>query len=93
METVGIAKSRVSCESCALAARRLQGYGAAPLGAEPGPAFATLAAIADGVRHRHPSAIVISAGMSGDLESAVANGSTHVRVGAALLGSRRHPVG
>ncbi|HEY0868757.1 MAG TPA: alanine racemase, partial [Acidothermaceae bacterium] len=63
----------------------------APLGAEP--AFAALAAIADGVRQRHPSATVISAGMSGDLESAIANGSTHVRVGAALLGSRRHPVG
>ncbi len=65
----------------------------APLGAEPGRAFATLATIADRVRQRHPAATVISAGMSGDLESAVANGSTHVRVGAALLGSRRHPVG
>jgi len=65
----------------------------APLGVEPGRAFAALAVIADGVRQRHPSATVISAGMSGDLESAVANGSTHVRVGAALLGSRRHPVG
>jgi pyridoxal phosphate enzyme (YggS family) len=65
----------------------------APLGVEPERAFATLAVIADGVRQRHPSATVISAGMSGDLESAVANGSTHVRVGAALLGSRRHPVG
>jgi len=64
-----------------------------PLGTEPGQAFATLATIADGVRQRHPSATVISAGMSGDLEAAVANGSTHVRVGAALLGSRRHPVG
>ena len=65
----------------------------APLGAEPGGAFATLASIADRVRQRHPAATVISAGMSGDLEPAVANGSTHVRVGAALLGSRRHPVG
>jgi len=65
----------------------------APLGVEPGRAFASLAGIADAVRQRHPSATVISAGMSGDLEAAVANGSTHVRVGTALLGSRRHPVG
>jgi len=65
----------------------------APLGAEPGRSFATLAEIADGVRARHRSATVISAGMSGDLEAAVANGATHLRVGSALLGSRRHPVG
>ena len=65
----------------------------APLGAEPGRAFATLAEIADAVRQRHPEAAVISAGMSGDLEAAVANGATHLRVGSALLGSRRHPVG
>jgi pyridoxal phosphate enzyme (YggS family) len=65
----------------------------APLRAEPGRAFATLAEIADAVRQRHPSATVISAGMSGDLEAAVANGATHLRVGSALLGSRRHPVG
>jgi hypothetical protein len=30
--------------------------------------------------------------MSGDLEQAVANGATHLRVGSALLGARRHPV-
>jgi pyridoxal phosphate enzyme (YggS family) len=65
----------------------------APLAAEPGRAFATLADIAVGVRQRHPSATVISAGMSGDLEAAVTNGATHLRVGSALLGSRRHPVG
>jgi PLP dependent protein len=65
----------------------------APLGAEPGRAFATLAGIADAVRQRHPAATVISAGMSADLEAAVANGATHLRVGSALLGSRRHPVG
>ena len=65
----------------------------APLGADPVTAFARLGDIADGVRQRHPSAAVISAGMSGDLEAAVANGATHLRVGSALLGSRRHPVG
>jgi hypothetical protein len=64
----------------------------APLGADPESAFRRLAEIADTVRQRHPSARTISAGMSGDLEQAVANGATHLRVGSALLGARRHPV-
>ncbi len=64
----------------------------APLDADPAWAFRKLAAIADSVRQRHPAARVISAGMSGDLEQAVANGATHLRVGSALLGTRRHPV-
>jgi PLP dependent protein len=65
----------------------------APLRADPIAAFAQLADLADALRQRHPSAGIISAGMSGDLEAAVANGATHLRVGSALLGSRRHPVG
>jgi PLP dependent protein len=32
---------------------------------------------------------VISAGMSGDLEQAIAAGATHLRIGTALLGARR----
>lgn len=51
-------------------------------------AFATLAEVAAAVRAAHPGATVLSAGMSGDLEEAVASGSTVVRVGTALLGSR-----
>jgi uncharacterized pyridoxal phosphate-containing UPF0001 family protein len=31
---------------------------------------------------------MISAGMSGDLEAAVAVGATHLRIGTALLGVR-----
>jgi hypothetical protein len=31
---------------------------------------------------------VLSAGMSGDLEPAIAAGATHVRVGTAVLGHR-----
>jgi pyridoxal phosphate enzyme (YggS family) len=64
----------------------------APLLADPASAFRKLAEIADTVRQRHPLATVISAGMSGDLEQAVANGATHLRVGSALLGARRHSV-
>jgi uncharacterized pyridoxal phosphate-containing UPF0001 family protein len=51
-------------------------------------AFARLAALAARLRARHPRATAISAGMSGDLEAALANGATHVRVGTALLGIR-----
>ncbi|MFW0792892.1 alanine racemase [Gordonia sp. CPCC 205515] len=36
----------------------------------------------------HPDARELSAGMSGDLEPAVAHGSTCVRVGTAIMGSR-----
>ena len=60
----------------------------APLRADPAAAFARLAGIAAGVRATHPLADAISAGMSGDLEAAVAHGATHLRVGTALLGSR-----
>jgi PLP dependent protein len=65
----------------------------APLGAPPGPAFARLAEIAAAVRAAHPAATMISAGMSADLEEAVAAGATHLRVGTALLGARRTFVG
>jgi len=61
----------------------------APLGVDPAPAFARLAETAQAVRAAHPAAIIISAGMSGDLEQAIACGATHVRVGTALLGGRR----
>lgn len=61
----------------------------APLGGNPEVAFATLLRIAERLRRDHPEAVQISAGMSGDLESAIAAGSTRVRVGTALLGGRR----
>jgi pyridoxal phosphate enzyme (YggS family) len=60
----------------------------APLGADPGPAFARLAEVAAEVRAGHPAARVISAGMSGDLDAAIRHGATHVRIGTALLGGR-----
>jgi pyridoxal phosphate enzyme (YggS family) len=68
---------------------RLRGLMAvAPLGVDPGKAFARLATVARTLRADHPEATWISAGMSADLESAVANGATHLRVGTAILGSR-----
>jgi len=60
----------------------------APLGAPPRPAFRRLAEVAAVVRAAHPGAMMISAGMTGDLEEAIAEGATHVRVGTALLGGR-----
>ncbi len=61
----------------------------APLGAPPRPAFRMLAAVAADVRASYPGAMMISAGMTGDLEDAIAEGATHLRIGTALLGGRR----
>jgi PLP dependent protein len=61
----------------------------APLDADPAPAFARLAEIAVSLRAAYPGAEMVSAGMSGDMEHAIVNGATHVRVGTALLGGRR----
>ena len=68
---------------------RLRGLMAvAPRGEDPAPAFERLAALAACVRADHPEAVELSAGMSGDLEAAVAAGATVVRVGTALFGDR-----
>jgi pyridoxal phosphate enzyme (YggS family) len=60
----------------------------APLGVSPAAAFAGLRDSSAVVRAVRPAATVISAGMSGDLEAAIAAGATHVRIGTALLGDR-----
>lgn len=71
---------------------RLRGLMAvAPRDEDPGPAFDRLAALADRVRADHPEAVELSAGMSGDLEDAIAAGATIVRVGTALFGDRPLP--
>jgi pyridoxal phosphate enzyme (YggS family) len=54
----------------------------------PGAAFARLQRVAAALRERWPQADRISAGMSGDLEEAVAHGATQVRIGGAVLGQR-----
>jgi len=60
----------------------------APLGGDPAPAFARLREVAHGIQAVHPGATWVSAGMSADLEAAIAHGATHLRVGSAILGSR-----
>ena len=68
---------------------RLRGLMAvAPRSGDPAPAFERLALLAARVRADHPAASELSAGMSGDLEAAVAAGATVVRVGTALFGTR-----
>jgi pyridoxal phosphate enzyme (YggS family) len=54
-----------------------------PLAIEPAPFFAFLAKLADD----HGLA-GLSMGMSGDFETAIMQGATHVRVGSALFGDR-----
>lgn len=68
---------------------RLRGLMAvAPLGEDPVVAFGRLARIRAEFVGEHPDALWLSAGMSADLEAAVAAGATHVRVGSAVLGPR-----
>ena len=59
-----------------------------PEGIEPAPFFAFLAKLAadNGVAEDLAS---LSMGMSGDFETAIMLGATHVRVGTALFGARR----
>jgi pyridoxal phosphate enzyme (YggS family) len=64
----------------------------APLGADPAQSFSLLAEARAAVTAEHPGATMLSAGMSADFEQAIAHGSTHVRVGTALLGARIAPV-
>lgn len=81
--------SRVAEAVAGQPALRLRGVMAiAPLDWPASRAFARLAELAAGLRADHPGATIVSAGMSGDLEPALANGATHVRIGAALLGVR-----
>jgi PLP dependent protein len=51
-------------------------------------AFDRLMDLSTDLRRGHPAANMVSAGMSADLEEAVAAGATHVRVGTAVLGVR-----
>ncbi len=62
--------------------------GIPPLGGDPVAAFARLAESSQRLRTEHPDAGWISAGMSADLEPAIAAGATHVRVGSAIMGRR-----
>jgi pyridoxal phosphate enzyme (YggS family) len=91
----GAAPGAVPALADAVAAQpglRLAGLMAvAPRGEEPAAAFERLAGLSARLRADHPAADGISAGMSGDLEAAVAAGATLVRVGTAIFGRRPLP--
>ncbi|MEW2069148.1 YggS family pyridoxal phosphate-dependent enzyme [Streptomyces sp. NPDC007346] len=61
---------------------------AGPFAGRQRAAFDRLMELAGRLRTGHPAANMVSAGMSADLEDAVAAGATHVRVGTAVLGVR-----
>lgn len=74
----------------ALPALRLRGLMAvAPYPGDPDEAFARLAHYRDAVLAVAPDATMLSAGMSSDLEAAIAHGATQVRIGGAILGNRQ----
>ena len=59
-----------------------------PVGMDPEKAYSQLALIRNEFMNRFPNAKSLSAGMSGDYETAISHGATHVRVGSSILGSR-----
>lgn len=61
---------------------------AGPYAGRQQAAFERLMELSSSLRAGHPAANMVSAGMSADLEQAVAAGATHVRVGTAVLGVR-----
>ncbi|MEZ0311318.1 MAG: YggS family pyridoxal phosphate-dependent enzyme [Myxococcota bacterium] len=69
---------------------RLRGLMAIPPdGVDAVPYFAEMTALAEKVRAIAPQATELSLGMTHDFTTAIAAGSTHVRVGTAIFGSRR----
>ena len=58
-----------------------------PADADPAPHFTWLADCA-----RRNGLAVLSMGMSGDYETAIQHGATHIRVGSAIFGSRELPM-
>lgn len=60
----------------------------APVGEDPNLAFTRLAKYQNEFVQNFPEAKSLSAGMSGDYESAVSHGATHLRIGSSILGNR-----
>jgi uncharacterized pyridoxal phosphate-containing UPF0001 family protein len=59
-----------------------------PLDGDSDAVFAGLRALRAQVATSHPDVVELSMGMSGDLEAAIANGATLVRVGTDVFGAR-----
>jgi pyridoxal phosphate enzyme (YggS family) len=91
-----VQKHGVAPEEAVTAAARVAGLlelrglmAMGPADRDPGPAFAELRRLRDEAEQRLGRALpTLSMGMSADLEAAVAEGTTMVRIGRALLGPR-----
>ena len=68
--------------------RLLGVMGVAGLGVEPAVDFATILSSSENLQNVSASSKYISAGMSGDFETAISYGATHLRIGAAITGNR-----
>jgi len=80
-----VAHVQANCPAVALQGVMAMG----PLAGDPAPTFARTAALRDELRRRSGLPLpVLSLGMSGDLAAGIAAGSTLVRVGTAVFGSR-----
>lgn len=62
--------------------------GVAGLGVDPAADFARILSCSQEVQSVSKSAKFISAGMSGDFETAIGFGATHLRIGTAITGKR-----
>lgn len=60
----------------------------APLGIDSDMAFSRFVLIHKEFLKSFPAATRLSAGMSGDYESAISHGATHLRIGSSILGQR-----
>jgi PLP dependent protein len=68
---------------------RLMGLmGVAGLEVSPERDFERMAGFSDSLRKNHPESTGLSIGMSGDFESAIGFGATHLRIGTAITGNR-----
>jgi pyridoxal phosphate enzyme (YggS family) len=68
--------------------RLLGVMGVAGLGVDPAVDFATILSSSESLKEISKSSNSISAGMSGDFETAIGFGATHLRIGTAITGNR-----
>ena len=62
--------------------------GVAPIAENPSSAFERLNMVFLTLQKDAPYLNTLSAGMSGDFESAIRHGATHLRIGSSILGIR-----
>ncbi len=83
-QLINLATEIASCPNIALSGL----MSVAPLNESAESAFSRLQNIQKDFLKNFPDALMLSAGMSEDLEAAILHGATHLRIGSALLGER-----